>query len=528
MLTVLLIESEPANLIALALILRSFGYSVLEADSADEAVRNCQEHLGPIHVVVTKAILDDENASEVVARLESLCPHIRAVLISDEPADELAVANTSGCAFLRTPFRADALADTIRRLLDGPKKKAASVNGTYGSAAAGEICDKIMAPRLLPSSMPIRSFSEIALAPLPAPVRAALRWSSITISLAAVVFILLLSTRRAQVPAPTRVGSSQSVALTLTGEGNGLRLSWDGSAPGIRPGRCGVLWIADGSTQRRVILDVSQLRAGTVIYWPQTNDVSVRLNISDANKGLGEAVSNSDSIYAPRPAGGSVGPLQQAKTADSRYQQNREREARQHRIAYGRPKRASKYADPMSPGSRQTLPSAREVPESPPVATSPVQRIVQKQILAAPTSPVPKAAAESFSTVTFEAVTESHLGGVMGKMPLLRRLRRAPDFVPPRPVQETTPTVPEELLRTLRTEVPLDVRVYINKSGKVDYAELLSDITAANRDFATLAVFNARHWEFKPARSERRIVPGRAILHYRFGNPLLAISRDQK
>jgi hypothetical protein len=116
----------------------------------------------------------------------------------------------------------------------------------------------------------------------------------------------------------------------------------------------------------------------------------------------------------------------------------------------------------------------------------------------------------------------------MDKMPLLRRLRRTADFVPPRPVQETTPTVPEELLRTLRTEVPLDVRVYINKSGKVEYAELLSDVTAENRDFASLAVFNARHWEFKPAQSETRLVPGRAMLHYRFGNPLLAISRDQK
>jgi len=38
MITVLLIESEPAHLIGLALILRCFGYSVLEADSADEAV----------------------------------------------------------------------------------------------------------------------------------------------------------------------------------------------------------------------------------------------------------------------------------------------------------------------------------------------------------------------------------------------------------------------------------------------------------------------------------------------------------
>ena len=44
MLTVLLIENEPAHLIALALILRASGYSVLEADSADEAERSCQEY----------------------------------------------------------------------------------------------------------------------------------------------------------------------------------------------------------------------------------------------------------------------------------------------------------------------------------------------------------------------------------------------------------------------------------------------------------------------------------------------------
>ena len=416
----------------------------------------------------------------------------------------------------------------ITRLLDSPKEEAPSVNGAYGSSSAGKIRDKIMASRLLRSSMPIRSFLEIALAPLPAPLRAALKWSSITMALAAVVFILLLPTRRAQVPAPFGVGSSESVALTVTGEGDRLRLSWDGSAPGIRPGRCGVLWIADGSIQRRVILDASLLRAGTAFYWPHTSDVSVSLNISEANKGLGEAVSTSDAIYVAQPARGSVGPLRRTEIADPLYQRNTEREARRHRITDGRPKRSSKYANPMSSESRQTLSTPREVPESPPVAALPVQQLIEKQLTAAPTSPVPKSAAESFSTVTFEAVTEPHSGGVMGKIPLLRRLRRGPDFVPPMPVQETTPTVPEKLRRTLRTEVPVDVRVYINKSGKVDFAELLSDITVANHDFASLAVFDARHWEFEPARSGGRIVPGQALLRYRFGNSLLAISRDQK
>jgi hypothetical protein len=476
---------------------------------------------------VTKAIVDYGNASEVVARLESLYPQIRAVLISDEPADELAVAN-SGCAFLRMPFRVDALADTITTLLDGPKEKVASVNGTYGSSSAKKIYDKIMASRLL-RTMPIRSFLEIGLAPLPAPVRAALKWCSITMAVAALVFILLLPTRRAQVPAPFGVGSSQSVALTVTGEGDRLRLSWDGSAPAIQPGRCGVLWIADGSIQRRVILDLSLLRAGTAFYWPHTNDVSVSLNLSDANQGLNEAASNSNAIYVPQPAGGSVGRHRRTEIAGPLYQRNTEREARRHRITDGRPKRSIKYANPLSSESRQTLSTPPEVPESPSVAALPVQPIIGRQIIAAaPTNAAPKSAAESFSTVTFEAVTEPHSGGVMGKIPLLRRLRRGPDFVPPRPVQETTPTVPEKLRRTLRTEVPVDVRVYINKSGKVDFAELLSDITVANHDFASLAVFDARHWEFEPARSGRRIVPGQALLRYRFGNPLLAISRDQK
>ena len=43
--TVLLIENDPANLVALAMVLRSLGYTVLEADSRSEAcsklIRRC-------------------------------------------------------------------------------------------------------------------------------------------------------------------------------------------------------------------------------------------------------------------------------------------------------------------------------------------------------------------------------------------------------------------------------------------------------------------------------------------------------
>ena len=111
--------------------------------------------------------------------------------------------------------------------------------------------------------------------------------------------------------------------------------------------------------------------------------------------------------------------------------------------------------------------------------------------------------------------------------PLFRGFRSAPEFEPPSPIRTSTPLIGDALRHRLRSEVSLDVRVYINKCGKVDYAELLTDITDRNRDLATLAVFDARHWEFKPARSGTRIVPGRAILYYQFSTPEVAVSHDR-
>ena len=526
--TVLVIDSEPANLLMLALILRSFGYTVLEADSPDEAVSTCQEYPGPIHLVVTEAVLNNENANDLVALLQSLCPHIRALLISDESADVLAETNTYGCAYLKKPVRVDALADGIRTLLDGPKRRTAVVNPSP-IAPVRKIWHKTAASRSLQRWMPIPLVSDVAFGRLSLPMRAALKWSCLTIVLAVVVPILLVSTRGRSVPASTRVGSVQHLALTLTGEGDRLHLIWDGAAPAIRLGRCGVLWIADGSIQRRIILGVSQMRAGSLFYWPNTNDVSVRLNISDTNISCDEPNSIINSISVVQPAEGAVRPNLQADRAHLRNGHNAAHMERRHGIRSRQPIDVSYTANLVSSRLSPALASPREWPEAARFAPSPGERIVEKEVMAATTTPVSNSGPAPFSTVTIEANTESHAGGLMRKSPLLlRRLHPAPKFEPPRPVHESTPVVGDPLRRSLKSEVPLDVRVYINRSGKVDYAELLSDITGGNRDLAALAVFDARHWEFTPARLGTRLVPGRAILHYRFGNPVLAISRDQK
>jgi len=118
--TILLIETDPVNLLALALILRSLGYTVLEVDSQDEAVCACHDHGGPIDLMVTTALLQNEDAKRGVKRSELLNWPTRALFLSDEPPNELPDA-TYEHAFLRTPFRVEALATTISELLHGPQ-----------------------------------------------------------------------------------------------------------------------------------------------------------------------------------------------------------------------------------------------------------------------------------------------------------------------------------------------------------------------------------------------------------------------
>ena len=119
MASVLLIESDPARLVALSLMLRCFGYTVLEAGSRGDAWRACNEHKEPIHL----AILDNDTSSEFVGRLQLLWPQVRALFVSDASQANLAEMPCE-YAFLQRPFRVDTLADIIEALLGHPRKSA--------------------------------------------------------------------------------------------------------------------------------------------------------------------------------------------------------------------------------------------------------------------------------------------------------------------------------------------------------------------------------------------------------------------
>jgi hypothetical protein len=349
---------------------------------------------------------------------------------------------------------------------------------------------------------------------------------SISISVVAVVSVLLLSTRKARAPAAaTRAEPVRSLPLTLAAEGGRLTLGWDRGAPAIQAGECGVLWIADGAIRRRVILDATQLHSGKLFYWPVNKDVTFEIEVPEGKNRSGETVCGNSASSPPlQSAEGPTRRKQRAERTASRNRPNTVRMAQRQRIESRQSEDVSGYKNTRIKSSNPpafTIAGESQLAATLPVPAVQLPAVSEKQILSTAIMPLPKGGPEPYSTVTVEAVKESRLSRIVGKIPLLRRLHRTPEFLPPRPVRETNPTVPAELRRTLKSEVRLDVCAYLDESGKVTYAQMLSNITEANRDLASIAVFDARHWEFMPAQLGGHIVPGQVILHYRFGNPLM-------
>jgi protein TonB len=101
---------------------------------------------------------------------------------------------------------------------------------------------------------------------------------------------------------------------------------------------------------------------------------------------------------------------------------------------------------------------------------------------------------------------------LLGK--LIRRKR--PVFVAPVALTNPVPELPLRVQQSLGRDVRIDVRVFVDAGGQVEYAELASNPADSTRELATWAVFAARKWRFSPATSDGAAVPSEATLRFDF------------
>ena len=119
--TVLLVEDQEEVRRFASGVLRRYGYRVLDAASAGDAILIAEQHPGPIHLMLTDVIMPRMNGCDLGRRLASFRPEMHVLYMSGYPGDAIAergVFETGVC--IAKPFTPERLAQKIRAVLGGP------------------------------------------------------------------------------------------------------------------------------------------------------------------------------------------------------------------------------------------------------------------------------------------------------------------------------------------------------------------------------------------------------------------------
>jgi two-component system, cell cycle sensor histidine kinase and response regulator CckA len=119
--TVLLVEDEEGVRGLAALALQTYGYKVLAASNAREAMREIAKHSGEIHLLVTDVVMPGMGGPDLAAILQSSFPRLK-VLFSSGYTDDAVVRHgllQEKVAFLQKPYTPASLAKKVRQVLDG-------------------------------------------------------------------------------------------------------------------------------------------------------------------------------------------------------------------------------------------------------------------------------------------------------------------------------------------------------------------------------------------------------------------------
>jgi CheY-like chemotaxis protein len=121
---VVLLAEDDANLRALSRdILESEGYTVLESQDVEDALRIAERHDGTIHLLLSDVVMPRMGGRALAEAAKRFRPNLRVLYMSGYTDDAIVHHGVldSGTALLQKPFTPAALARKVREVLDRPK-----------------------------------------------------------------------------------------------------------------------------------------------------------------------------------------------------------------------------------------------------------------------------------------------------------------------------------------------------------------------------------------------------------------------
>jgi len=123
--TILLVEDEESIRLLVLGILRSRGYTVLEAGRPLDALEISRTLDEPIHLLLTDVIMPQMSGREVAEHISAARPDTKVLYMSgytDQAIAHHGVLNP-GVPFLQKPFTPETLAQKVREVLDIPSNQ---------------------------------------------------------------------------------------------------------------------------------------------------------------------------------------------------------------------------------------------------------------------------------------------------------------------------------------------------------------------------------------------------------------------
>jgi two-component system cell cycle sensor histidine kinase/response regulator CckA len=118
--TVLLVEDDEHVRKLASSVLAGAGYTVLAAEDADEALRLCEAHRGPLHLLVTDVVMPRVSGRQLAERVLEMRPHLKVLFMSGYTDDAVLRHGVEGigAAFLQKPLTPTNLTRKVRDVLD--------------------------------------------------------------------------------------------------------------------------------------------------------------------------------------------------------------------------------------------------------------------------------------------------------------------------------------------------------------------------------------------------------------------------
>ena len=310
--------------------------------------------------------------------------------------------------------------------------------------------------------------------------------------------------------------------LTVERAGPVLRLLWDGHSPAVRGATRAVLHIQDGDRQSDRELAPAELIAGNFTYQPQHSAVTFRLNVY---AGEPNAIGLVQVMLPPPPIAvmPSIEPLRQpAQSSRSSSQPPVKPIARTEEPA-AQFARTVQSNDPKDQNIEGPLPVVRVSEASqigPRVAREPSLSTgfeeSKQHSPDAQRTDISASGPELTVRTSTTSVPGSRLGRLLGKIPLIGRMRKPAKAVEPVPVYQAQPVVKMPNREPLIREVAIGVKVNVAESGAVNDAEVVDYGDPLNWTLANAALAAAKNWTFQPSRVDDIPVASQVIIHFYF------------